>query len=278
MFENTQNPIVSFYSDVIGYWNTSGNLFGTGVTWTTPSGTDVVAGPDQTPTSSYEVPYDYNLDDTSIVKSKVINHAGVGKIDQSGLDIPAITDGGSDGGSGTGEATDVTLPYSEDFSAADASAFFSADYKSMPDDSAAPLHNITGGGSGITVAGGQITLDSARFTIGDTQPGTDTADSDTAGRGVFDLSRPYKVLVDIVSVSDPDGDNNFQIYVDNNTSSSSKSMHGGSSKFFAKLIGELTIGTLEVEGPVATANSFIQLRTESGGVVVLDNFRLEYLD
>ena len=55
-------------------------------------------------------------------------------------------------------------------------------------------------------------------------------------------------------------------------------MHGGSSKFFAKLIGELTIGTLEVEGPVATANSFIQLRTESGGVVVLDNFRLEYLD
>ena len=278
VFENTQNPIVSFYSDVIGYWNTSGNLFGTGVTWTTPSGTDVVAGPDQTPTSSYEVPYDYNLDDTSIVKSKVINHAGVGKIDQSGLDIPAITDGGSDGGSGTGEATDVTLPYSEDFSAADAGAFFSADYKSMPDDSATPLHNITGGGSGITVAGGQITLDSARFTIGDTQPDTDTADSDTAGRGVFDLSRPYKVLVDVVSVSDPDGDNNFQIYVDNNTSSSSKSMHGGSSKFFAKLIGELTIGTLEVEGPVATANSFIQLRTESGGVVVLGNFRLEYLD
>jgi len=128
------------------------------------------------------------------------------------------------------------------------------------------------------VIAGQITLTSARFTIGDTLPETDTTDSDTTGRGVFDLSRPYKVLVDIVSVSDPDGDNNFQIYVDNNTSSSGKSWLGGSSKFYATLINELTIGTLEVEGPVASENSFIQLRTESGGTVTLDNFRIEYID
>ena len=279
VFENTQNPIVSFYSAEIGYWNTSGNLFGSGVTWTTPSGSDVAAGPDATPTSSYEVPYTYTLDETSIVKSKVINHAGIGKIDQSDLDIPAIEDdNGGENGGGSNEGTDVTLPYSEDFSAADEDTFFSAAYKSLPDDSSMPLHNVTGGGSGIVVIAGQITLTSARFTIGDTLPETDTTDSDTTGRGVFDLSRPYKVLVDIVSVSDPDGDNNFQIYVDNNTSSSGKSWLGGSSKFYATLINELTIGTLEVEGPVASENSFIQLRTESGGTVTLDNFRIEYID
>ncbi|MDC8829691.1 pectinesterase family protein [Alteromonas gilva] len=279
VFENTQNPIVSFYSAEIGYWNTSGNLFGTGVTWTTPSGNDVVAGPDAEPTSSYVVPYEYTMDETSVVKSKVINNAGVGKIDQSGLDIPAIGDNGAGGGSGGNDTgTDVTLPYSEDFSADSTDAFFSAAYKSLPADSSVPLHAVTGGGSGISITDGQISLDSARFTIGDTQSGTDTADTDTGGRGVFDLSRPYKVLVDIVSVSDPDGDNNFQLYVDNNTSSSSKSVHGGSSKFFATLINDLTIGTLEVEGPVATANSFIQLRTESGGTVTLDNLRIEYTD
>ena len=90
VFENTQNPIVSFYSDVIGYWNTSGNLFGEGVTWTTPADGDVVAGPDATPTSSYEVPYDYVLDDAEVVKQRVINYSGVGKINQNADDIPPL--------------------------------------------------------------------------------------------------------------------------------------------------------------------------------------------
>jgi len=88
VFENTQNPIVSFYSDVIGYWNTSGNLFGQGVTWTTPDEGDVVAGPDATPTSSYEVPYDYQALDAARVKQHVLNHAGVGKISQDPASIP----------------------------------------------------------------------------------------------------------------------------------------------------------------------------------------------
>lgn len=277
VFENTQNPIVSFYSDVIGYWNTSGNLFGEGVTWTTPSGTDVSAGSEATPTSSYEVPYEFTLDDASVVKAKVINHAGVGKIDQSGLDIPEV-DAGSDDSGNTGEPTSTDLPYSEDFSASDASTFFSAAYKSLPASASSPLYNVTGGGSGITVADGQITMASARFSIGDASPDVDTSDTDTTGKGVFDLSRAYKVVVDVISTDDPAGDNNFQIYVDNNTSSSSQSHLGGSSKFHQVLIGELTLGTLEVEGPLATANSFIQLRTESGGTVVLDNLRIEYID
>ena len=90
MFENTQNPIVSFYSDVVGYWNTSGNVFGGGVTWTTPADGDVVAGPEATPTSSYEVPYEYQLDDADKTKAIVINHAGVGKIKQDPESIPSL--------------------------------------------------------------------------------------------------------------------------------------------------------------------------------------------
>src|SRR5690606_26811974 len=94
-----------------------------------------------------------------------------------------------------------------------------------------------------------------------------------------DLSRPYNVVMDIVSVNDADGDNNFQTYVDNSTSSSSKSMHGGDSKFYSELINTLTPGTtLTVPGLVATKNSFIQLRTESGGTVVINNLRIEYIN
>ena len=277
VFENTKNPIVSFYSEQIGYWNTSGNLFGDGVTWSTPADGDVSAGPDAEPTSSYEVPYDYQLDPADVVKNKVINNAGVGKIDQSDLEIPAIEQGGGEG-EGNGEATDVSLPFAEDFSAADKDSFFSADYKSLPEDSSAPLYNVTGGGSGIVLENGEISLTSARFTLGESNPGTDTSADDTSVSGVFDLSQPYRIVVDVISTSDPDADNNFQIYVDNNTSSSSKSHLGGSSKFFQTLITELSLGTLTVEGPVATESSFIQLRTESGGTVVLDNLRIEYLD
>lgn len=211
------------------------------------------------------------------MKNKVINNAGVGKIDQSDLEIPAIEQGG-DQGEGNGEATDVSLPFAEDFSAADKDSFFSADYKSLPEDSSAPLYNVTGGGSGIVLENGEISLTSARFTLGESNPGTDTSADDTSVSGVFDLSQPYRIVVDVVSTSDPDADNNFQIYVDNNTSSSSKSHLGGSSKFFQTLITELSLGTLTVEGPVATESSFIQLRTESGGTVVLDNLRIEYLD
>ena len=156
---------------------------------------------------------------------------------------------------------------------------FSTAYQSLVDATGAevPLYNRTGGSVAVVADG--LELDSGRFTIGHATPGTDTTADDTSATGVFDLSRPYNVVMDIVSVSDPDGDNNFQIYVDNSTSSSSKSMHGGDSKFYSELINTLTPGTtLTVPGLVATKNSFIQLRTESGGKVVVNNLRIEYVN
>ena len=275
VFENTQNPIVSFYSDVIGYWNTSGNLFGSGVTWTTPEGTDVSAGAEATATSSYVVPYSYDLEAVDSVKANVIALSGVGKVDQSGLTIPAIEDETTTP-SEPAVAADVTLPFEEDFSASDSDHFFTVSYKAIPDDTSTALYSVTGGG--ISVNNGELSLTSARFTIGNSQPEVDSADSDTQGVGVFDLSKSYQIVMDIVSVSDPDGDNNLQVYVDNNTSSSGKSMHGSASKFYEELITSLAPGTITIEGLVATANSFLQIRTESGGTVVIDNLRIEYIE
>lgn len=53
-----------------------------------PEEGDVVAGPDATPTSSFEVPYDYVLENADVVKQRVINHSGVGKIIQDMSAIP----------------------------------------------------------------------------------------------------------------------------------------------------------------------------------------------
>lgn len=271
VFENTQNPIVSFYTDVVGYWNLSGNILGEGVTWTTP-GTGEINAQDGQSTSSYVVPYDYELEAAEVVKTNVINLSGIGKLDQSGLDIPAIDNAGQ-----TPTDTDVSLPYGENFSAADAATFFSADYKNVPGDSTVALYNITGGGSGITITDGQISLASARFTLGHATPAVETTANDISGVGVFDLSKPYKIVMDIISVGGSDTSKDFQIYVDNNTSSSSKSMQGSASKFYAVDAGALTVGTLEIDGLVATANSFLQIRTETGATVVIDNLRIEYL-
>ncbi|KKK95645.1 hypothetical protein LCGC14_2670720, partial [marine sediment metagenome] len=130
----------------------------------------------------------------------------------------------------------------------------------------------------VTVIDTGLELDGGRFTLGNTTPGIETAATDTTTSGALDLSRPYQVVMDIVSVSDPEGDNKFQIYVDNNTSSSSKSIHGNDSRFYNELINSLTAGqTLTVPGQLATKNSFLQLRTETGGTVVINNLRVEYV-
>ncbi|MGO4894311.1 pectinesterase family protein [Flavobacterium sp. W21_SRS_FM6] len=273
VFENTQNPIVSFYTDVVGYWNLSGNILGDGVTWTTPDSGEISAQDGQS-TSSYVVPYDYELEQADVVKINVINLSGVGKLDQSNLDIPAIDNSGQ-----TPVDTDVSLPYSENFSAPDVATFFSADYKNIPGDSSAALYKATGGGSNIKLIDGQLHLISARFTLGNSAPSSTTSSNDTpsTSSGVFDLSKPYKVVMDIISVGGSDTTKDFQVYVDNNTASSGESMHGSASKFYGVDVSTLTVGTLEIPGLVANANSFLQFRTETGASVVIDNLRIEYL-
>ena len=159
----------------------------------------------------------------------------------------------------------------------DVDTMFTAAYKSTDGSGTVPFYSVTGGGSGLVISDGELAIDSARFSIGNTTPDVDTTDADTVTSGMLDLSREYTISMDIVSVEDTEGNNNFQIYADNNTSSSGKSVHGSASKFFSEQITALTPGQrLTIEGFIATPSSFLQLRTESGGKVVIDNLVIAY--
>ncbi|MDT0602507.1 pectinesterase family protein [Thalassotalea castellviae] len=270
-FENTQNPIVSFYSSQTGSWNTSGNFFGENVTWSTPDSGDLSAE-DGTSTSSYEAPYDYVLEDAQDVKAIVISNAGVNKVDQSDLDIPEITD-----------TTPVDppiqstldLPFEENFSATDADEFFSNSYRDLSGaaGSDTPLfHRVTGN---VEVSNGELTITGARISISNTTPEISTTDADTTTTGLLDLSVPYQISFKVVAVNG-NTDKNFQIYVDNNTSSSSKSIHGGASKFYSVALKDHVTGqTYVVDGLVASSTSFITIRSESDATITIDDLTIK---
>ena len=79
-FENAANPIGTFYTDDMGFWDVSGNIFASTVTWSTP-GTDMhPAGPNVVSTTSVSIPYSYTLDAAANIPSIVLNGAGIGKI------------------------------------------------------------------------------------------------------------------------------------------------------------------------------------------------------
>lgn len=77
VFENAQNPIGTFYTDDMGYWDVSGNIFGSGVTWLSNS-TNHPAGPNPSSTTSISIPYGYSADPASCVKDEVLRTAGTG--------------------------------------------------------------------------------------------------------------------------------------------------------------------------------------------------------
>jgi pectate lyase len=79
-FQDCQNPIVSFYSDSQGYWDTADNIF-ENVTWEENTSSGIIAGPNVGSTVSYTPPYNYSLVPADDVKQHVLNNAGVGKLD-----------------------------------------------------------------------------------------------------------------------------------------------------------------------------------------------------
>ena len=272
-FENTKNPIVSFYSDTIGYWNTSGNYLGDGVSWGEVADGDVAAevtATGITPTSSYQAPYDYTLTPVMDVKGHVITHAGIGKIDQSDLDIPEIA-----APSEPPVQEPLGLPFTENFAAANANEFFSNSYRDLSGSAGngIPLfHRVTGT---VEVSAGQLTMTGTRISIANTTPVISTTATDQSTTGLLDLSNNYQVSFKVAEVSGNTA-KSFQIYVDNNTSGSANSIHGGSSKFYSVQLQDLVPGqTYTIDGLVATTTSFITLRTESEATITLDEFTIQ---
>ncbi|RVT47512.1 pectate lyase [Rheinheimera sediminis] len=78
VFENTTNPIVSFYSSALGYWDTRGNEF-SNTNWQAMPAEGVIAGPNVQPNAVLNLPYNFTLLPTNQVKAHVIANAGVNK-------------------------------------------------------------------------------------------------------------------------------------------------------------------------------------------------------
>ncbi|SEI09070.1 Pectate lyase [Rheinheimera pacifica] len=81
-FADMKNPVMSLYSQEIGYWQLIDNIF-ENITWQESPNDGVVAGENAESTGELNVPYDYsaNLIPVHNVKATVLSYAGVGVID-----------------------------------------------------------------------------------------------------------------------------------------------------------------------------------------------------
>jgi hypothetical protein len=165
----------------------------------------------------------------------------------------------------------------EDFTSANETNFFSTDYKTIAGDTSLPFYVATSGQTRITFADGALSMTNARFTFGD--KGGETA-ADVQPNGVLDLSKPYRLSFTVTAAA---GTGNFQVYVDNNTTSAGKSIHAAIGSTASRLLqtaaDSITTFPHEVviESDVGTATSFFQFRADSSVTnLTIDDLKLEY--
>ncbi len=83
--KDSKNPLGTFYTHDMGYWEVSGNIWDN-VNWDSSSSDAYPAGPNPVSTTSISIPYAYQLDDASCVPDIVLASAGA----NTGL---AVSDG-----------------------------------------------------------------------------------------------------------------------------------------------------------------------------------------
>jgi pectate lyase len=76
-FKDSADVLGTFYTDLPGYWQVSGNIFDN-VTWSAHSSDNNPAGPNPTSNTSISIPYAYQLDAASCVPQIVAATAGAG--------------------------------------------------------------------------------------------------------------------------------------------------------------------------------------------------------
>jgi pectate lyase len=76
-FKNSADVLGTFYTDLMGSWQVSGNIFDN-VTWTAEGTENHPAGPNPTSNTSISIPYAYSLDPANCVPSVVTATAGAG--------------------------------------------------------------------------------------------------------------------------------------------------------------------------------------------------------
>src|SRR5690625_6916791 len=124
---------------------------------------------------------------------------------------------------------------------------------------------------------GQCSM-TGRFTIG-AREGIDTSEDFTPG-GVFDLSKPYKIVLNVTDTFlDPNNEGRrLQVFVDNGTSVDEQSIHGADSKIFQQTVSSINPGEIVIESDVGTEESFIQIRTEGNTGITIASIKIEAID
>ncbi|PWI17919.1 pectate lyase [Streptomyces sp. Act143] len=74
-FKDSKDVLGTFYTDLAGYWQVSGNIFDN-VTWSAPGAENNPAGPDPVSNTTVSIPYAYTLDQASCVPDIVSRTAG----------------------------------------------------------------------------------------------------------------------------------------------------------------------------------------------------------
>lgn len=101
-FKDSKDVLGTFYTDLPGYWQVSGNVFDN-VTWSAPGAENNPAGPDPTSNTTVSIPYSYALDAASCVPSIVTATAGA----NNGL---KVSDGNCAATTPTATATSTPTP------------------------------------------------------------------------------------------------------------------------------------------------------------------------
>ncbi|AJQ96036.1 pectate lyase family protein [Gynuella sunshinyii] len=108
-FNGVNNPIGTFYTNDMGYWDLSGNIF-ENVTWN-ETADEHPAGPNPSSTTSVTIPYSYRLDGANCVKNVVTNAAGANKglKESNGSCSTSGGDNGGDNGGSNGDNLGTNL-------------------------------------------------------------------------------------------------------------------------------------------------------------------------
>lgn len=78
-FERARDPLGTFYTNEMGAWEVSGNVFASTVTWSRAGDKNHPAGPKPTSTTTIDIPYAYTLDGASCVPDLLQATAGANR-------------------------------------------------------------------------------------------------------------------------------------------------------------------------------------------------------
>lgn len=154
---------------------------------------------------------------------------------------------------------------------------FTAAFKALPGDARNPLMSVTAGNPQII--DGALVLANGRFTIGAVSADGKVEASSAGERpaGKLDLSKPYEIVIKVTSATAvTPGKDGFFVYVNNSTARRGDSPLGNASLVTRLAAAELKPGEHVIEGKAADANSFLQLRAESGAEVKISSVRIRY--